>query len=549
MTRIKVPRVAWPILQALRVRKVQLLPHKAEVTESQEAVIAFLSAGASYGQKAVERHETHGSIVFLAGERAYKLKRAVRYPYMDYSTLALRRAACEAELMVNRRTAPQLYLDAVPIVRDGGGLRFGTRAEGTAAVDWVVVMRRFPQSALLKSMAQKGALTADLMRELADGIAVFHRDAEVVPGHGGAAGIRRVIDECETILRSFANPPSQPAFRPELVQQWAIAARRELAQVAALLEQRREQGFVRRCHGDLHLNNICLIDGRPLAFDGIEFSDDFSCIDVLYDLAFLLMDLEHHRLRPLANVLFNRYVAAGSDGLAALPIFLSCRAAVRAHVTATQVAQGAEPAAALLRDAGTFLANAVAYLKPEPPRLVVLGGVSGTGKSTLARAIAPQLGRAPGALILRSDVIRKTLLGVEESQRLPQEGYAAAITAQVYALVAERARSALRAGQCVVADAVFGTEEERAQIEAVAHAEGIDCRSLWLHAPAPILEQRIAQRRGDASDATIDVLRRQLRDISVPPGWRQIDVSGTPAQSVAAIEATARRRDLHATLP
>ncbi|MBI3675143.1 MAG: AAA family ATPase [Proteobacteria bacterium] len=537
----------------------------ATAETDQTAVIEFLSDPASYGAGVakVERCETHGAIVFLAGERAYKLKRAVSYAYMDFSTRALRRAMCEAELAVNRRAAPDLYLEVRAVVRDAGGkLRFGALTDSDAAVDpaslasqatprqardslphstdkildWVVVMRRFEQADLFEEMRKRGALTAPLMRRAAEAIAEFHRGADIRHDFGGAVGIRRVIDENAEVLTSWSGRP----FDAGKIEDYERCSRAALTTLSPLLEARRENGFVRRCHGDLHLNNICLIGGEPVLFDAIEFSEEFSRIDVFYDLAFLLMDLEHRRLRPLANILFNRYLECSADfgGIAALPLFLSCRAAVRAHVMAALADRLAvEKRGPVLADAAALLNDAIALLKPSPPELVVLGGLSGTGKSTLARAIAPKLGRAPGAVILRSDVIRKRLWGVDVPARLPQEAYAAETTARVFAEIAQTSAKVLAAGHGVIADAVYGLPEERAQIEAVARDAGVRARTLWLEAPLAELERRVAARAGDASDATVEVVRWQAAMIAPPTEWRRVGVSGTEEDAAARVMA------------
>jgi aminoglycoside phosphotransferase family enzyme len=379
--------------------------------ENQEDVIRFLSSSSTYGLTApVERHVTHGSIVFLCGDRAYKLKRAVLYPYMDYSTAERRREMCERELAVNRRTAPSLYLDVRPIVRDAAEqLAFGSHADDRA-VDWVVVMRRFSQQALLETMRKRQELPLALMPRLAEQIAVFHQQAEIRSGFGGGKGIGDVIAGDVEVFHTMAGHP----FLPQNLERLARLAWRRLDRDCELLDQRRDAGFVRRCHGDLHLNNICLIDGQPVPFDAIEFSERFSSIDVFYDLAFLLMDLDRHGLHEHANAVLNRYLekTGDYDGLTALPLFLSCRAAIRAHVTVSAAhASSQAPEGALYREAEALLDQAIGYLVPAAPRLIAVGGLSGTGKSTLARSIAPALGMAPGAIVVRSDVIRKQICG------------------------------------------------------------------------------------------------------------------------------------------
>jgi aminoglycoside phosphotransferase family enzyme/predicted kinase len=498
------------------------------MADDQADVVAFLSAPASYGAgvDAVERHETHGSIVFLAGAFAYKLKRAIKHPYLDYSTLALRKAMCERELEINRRTAPQLYLDVRPIVRrPDGALYWGLAGDVNDVRDWVVVMRRFEQAALLGNLCGTGALTVSMARALGEVIAEFHKRAERIPESNGAAKIAAVLDENASILASSDVIDRGLAFR--LDQE----ARKALARVSALLDDRAAHGFVRRCHGDLHLDNICMIDGAPVLIDAIEFNEDFTSIDVLYDLAFALMELERRGLRAQANALLNRYLERTLDyrGLGALPLFQSCRAAIRAHVALARAA--VEDKVRKSRDiaeARALLGHAVDLVEPRKPRLVAIGGVSGTGKSTLAYTLAPRVGPPPGAIVIRSDVTRKALAGVPEATRLPASAYTPKMHARVFAAMAERAEAALRGGYSVIADGVYGDAAERARLACLADAEQVPFGGLWLSAPRAVLEERVASRRGDASDATAEVLDRQLASVSPPEDWIMLDASGSP---------------------
>jgi aminoglycoside phosphotransferase family enzyme/predicted kinase len=496
----------------------------AMIDDDQREVIAFLGHAAAYGDDvgAVEMVATHASLVFLAGDRAYKLKRAVRYPYLDYSTRELRRRSCEAELVLNRRTAPSLYLKIAPVTRmAGGGLALDGDGE---AIDWVVVMRRFAENSLFDRLAEAKRLTPALALALVRHIVAFHAAAERRCDRGGTRPFAALIAGNDTNLRAAEAP-----FDAAKTRQLLDGATAALGALGDLLERRRDAGYVRRCHGDLHLRNICLVEEQPVLFDCIEFSDEIACIDVLYDLAFLLMDLEHRGLRALANLVFNRYLdlAGGEDGVGAMPLFLSTRAAIRAHVTAAAARLEPDPAAQTAGAAAArlYLDRALHYLAKTPPRLIAIGGLSGSGKSTLAAALAPELGTSPGARVLRSDVIRKRLLGVEPETRLPPSAYSAAVTERVYGTMRSAAESALRAGSGVVIDAVSARPDERRQIEEVATRAGVPFSGFWLEGPQGVLESRLAARRGDASDATPAVLREQLRYELGPIGWRRVDAS------------------------
>jgi len=509
----------------------------ADNNEIQDRVIAFLSRADSYGPgvDTVQRIDTHISVIFLAGDRAYKMKRAVRFEYVDYGTLARRKVFCDAEIATNRRTAPALYLGSIAVTQSADGtLCLG--GEG-APVEWLVEMRRFDQDSLFDRMAADGRLTPDLMSRLADSISRFHGDANPVTERSGTAIMRHILDGNFREIRK-----STPAlFDPEKVAQLEARCRTALDENAGLLDARALAGCVRHCHGDLHLRNICLVDGEPTLFDGIEFNDEITVIDVLYDLAFLLMDLEHRDHRDRANEVFNRYMALGDGaaGLAVLPLFLACRALIRAHTTvaAAKNQPGEKLRAAFETEACAYLDLAHSFLQPGDARLVAVGGLSGSGKSTVARALAPELGRAPGALLLRSDVIRKRLFGVSPETALGQDAYTPAASQRVYAALLDAAAKALAAGHSVIADAVFAREAERAEIEAVGKAAGIEFTGFWLDAPVAALEDRVTARRGDASDADASVVRRQLAYDLGAMHWHRIDAGDGADQTLKRAEA------------
>lgn len=497
----------------------------------QQEVIAFLSDGANYGKPgvAVERIETHVSIIFLIGDRAFKLKRAISFPYLDYSTPARRETCCKAELELNRRTAPAIYLRVRAIGRGAHGkLAF----DDGDIVDWVLEMRRFSQDALFDRLASAGKLTPQLMRDLADVIAAFHRAAAITFEYGGRAGIEAtVVGNHDNLLRSC------PPLEMQDVQQVYAASVRRISAVGALLDARRDAGMVRRCHGDLHLRNVCLFDGRPTPFDCIEFSDALACIDVLYDLAFLLMDLAHCGANDLASIVFNRYLdmTADFEGLAALPLFMSARAAVRAHVSA--LANTQNPSRQRAGDARSYLALAGTLLRSHSPRLIAIGGLSGVGKSTLALALAPDFPPAPGARVIRSDVLRKRLFDLVPETRLPPATYTAATTKRVYQGLYDQAAAVLSAGYTAIVDAAFIKEEERRRIGALAEAHAVPFTGVWLEAPAEVLATRIRARSHDASDADTEVLQQQLCIDTGMIMWHRIDACRDTASTLAAIRA------------
>jgi hypothetical protein len=493
------------------------------ITEDQSSVIEFLSSPLAHHGAAVERIETHASIVFLTGDRAWKLKRAVRYDYLDFSTATRRKAMCEAELRINRRTAPKLYLGVVAVTREAdGSLALG--GSGTP-VDWVIEMARFDQEGLFDRLAARQALPIDLMRPLASEIARFHAAAEPRFDHGGRSGLAWVVDGNAAGFHEQGAGILDPAIAGGVTD----AARAQIARHSALLDTRRDAGLVRQCHGDLHLRNIVLIDGRPTLFDAIEFNDEIACIDVMYDLAFLLMDLWRRDLPRHANALWNGYLADSEDvdGIALLPLFLSCRAAVRAKTSAT--AAGLQPDASrrgeLEELARRYLEMAGQLLRPPAPTLVAVGGLSGSGKSTLAMALAPSVGAVPGAVVVRSDEVRKQLSGVGPLHRLGPEGYTAEMSRRVYAELGAHADRVLRGGHSAIVDAVFARPTDRQFIEQLAAAAGVPFVGVWLDAPQDVLVDRVAHRERDASDADAAVVRDQLGQETGHISWSRLDAS------------------------
>ena len=505
---------------------------------TQDTVVAFLSNPATFGPgvATVERQETHISHVFLGGDRALKLKRAVTYPYLDFSTVEKRKAACEAEVAINRRTAPGIYRAVVAVVRRrDGALALGGEGE---VIDWVVDMARFDEAQLLDRLAQQGALGRRLMERLSDEIAVFHRNAEPRPRDDGHGSFVQTVEGNAATFAEFG----PGILDMDRVADLTAALGQAIGEHAGLLDRRAQSGFVRHCHGDLHLRNIFLdATGRPVLFDAIEFNTLFAEIDVLYDVAFLWMDLEHRGLRRLANVSMNRYLdatatGAGEDGgIALVPMLLALRASIRAHVNATAAARSGDPtqASGLKAEAKSYLDLALASLAPPPPRLIATGGLSGSGKSRMARELAPLVGLAPGARVVRSDSLRKRIAGVGLLERLGPDGYGVDMTAQTYKAVYDTTRAVLRAGRSVIADAVFARPEQRAAIEAVAREEGVPFCGLWLEADPAIMAERAETRTANVSDAGADVVRLQLDYDLGEIGWARIDSSGTRAATLA----------------
>ncbi|MBS0562079.1 MAG: AAA family ATPase [Proteobacteria bacterium] len=478
--------------------------------------------------------ETHISLVFRGADTVWKLKKAVTLPFLDFAPIDARRRYAEREIALNQPAAPDLYRDVAAVWRDGtGALRLDppdALPPGAEPQDWVLRMARVPEADFLDVRAAAGTLDPPLLTAIADAVAAYHAALPPVGDVDPVASMAAAVTGNTDSARSAGLPADQ-------VGRWQAGMEAALEALAPWLRARAAAGLVRRAHGDLHLGNLCLWHGRPVPFDALEFDEALARIDLGYDLAFLLMDLDRRVDRAAANLVLNRYVArTGDAGLVrGLPPFLSMRAMVRGHVAARR---------AMPEEARSYLDAALAYLRPASPVLIGIGGLQGTGKSTLARALAPGLGAAPGALVLRSDETRKRLYGAAPEEALPQEAYASTVGRQVFAWLIDAARDAAAGGHAVIADATFLAPEDRTALAAAASAASVPFLGLWLHAPLPVLEARVSARQGDASDATVEVLRRAHAANPAPPAdWTAIDATDGAQAAQAARALIAARQN------
>ena len=472
-----------------------------------DALAAALRDPACYPHAAnrVEHRETHISHVFLAGEFAYKVKKPVKLAFLDFSALGQRQRLCEEEVRLNRRTAPGIYLDVVPI---GGSFTAPRVGAGAPVLEWAVRMRRFDDQALFSELARRGELEAWHAEALAEAVAAFHRRIAGVqppPGLGTAAAVIAPALENFPELRAAA---SRTALASDLVARLEQWTRGRAIALESAFARRRDAGFVRECHGDLHLANVVLLDGAPLLYDCIEFAPRLRWIDVMADVAFAFMDFIHFGLARHAFAFLGRYLEITGDyeGLALLRFYAAYRAVVRAKVAAIG---GAAPP-----EVARYLALARSLSQDAPPVLVAMHGLSGSGKTTVSRGLAQAL----GAVRVRSDVERKRLHGLPADARtgsgLGQGIYGARGSERTYVRLAALAASVLEAGFPVVVDAAFLEEDRRRAFEALARTHGAAFQIASCVAPGEVLRSRLIERAragGDASEAGTAVLELQER--------------------------------------
>jgi aminoglycoside phosphotransferase family enzyme/predicted kinase len=501
--------------------------------ELQERVFAFLTDPRRHPR--VRRIDTHAASVFLEGARALKIKRAVRFPFLDYSSLVKRKAACEEEIRINRPFAPKIYHRVVPITQDEND-SLSLDGDGTP-VEYAVEMTRFDERQTLDHLAEAGPLDGGLVDAIAEAIAASHAVAARADGRAWIASIPHLIQGNGAALHALGS------FAPAAIDDLDSASKATSERVQGLLEARGRTGFVRRCHGDLHLANIVLIDGKPVLFDAIEFDETIATTDVLYDLAFPLMDFLRYGRPEAANRLLNRYLAItppdNTQALAALPLLMSIRAAIRAHVVLARLKRAGSDTdkSAITATSQRYFDLACTLVHPPAPILIAVGGLSGTGKSVLARGIAPLVPPPPGAVVLRSDALRKQLFGLGETDKLPPAAYEPEINARIYEALVDRAAEILSQGHSVVVDAVYAKEEERHAIREAAGKAGVRFAGFFLVADLATRQARITGRRADASDATAEVAAIQESYRIGTVDWIMVDARGTPQSLVERCQA------------
>ncbi len=518
-------------------------------SENQAVLIAALVNPACYPHsvESVQHLETHISHILLAGDYAYKIKKPLNLGFLDFTSLERRRRYCLDEVRLNRRLAPQLYLDCIPIGGSVENPRLG--GEPATALEYAIKMRRFSQTALLDRCLAEGRLQPRHIDALARQLAAFHGAiARADPGQswGAPAQVQQPAQDNFDTLRQLLEHPADLELL-QYLEQWTLAAYRRLQ---GTLEDRKANGFIRECHGDLHLGNILLEEEQILIFDCIEFNDEFRWIDVMSDLGFLLMDLRQRGADGLAWRLLDGYLEASGDygGLRVLPYYKVYRALVRAKIAAIRRRQpdlSVAQRAAVASDCRAYLELAATFTRPSPPFLLIAHGVSGSGKSYLTA----QLAEAPGAIRIRSDVERKRLFGLDALENshsgLEQGLYTADASRRTYERLYTLAEQILTAGYPVLVDATFLEAERRRTFRALAAAWGVPFILLACEADPGTLRGRVAQRRtrgDDAAEADVVVLERQLRHYLPPrPEERPLPAGGKDIDRVRSALLTRLR--------
>jgi uncharacterized protein len=460
--------------------------------------------------KAIELVQTHGACVFLTGKYAYKIKKSVNYGFLDYSTLAKRKYFLETELRLNQQIAPGLYLQVMAISKQDNRLILGGVEN---IIEYTLKMHQFPQENLFSNLLQAGKLSGDRLRELGKIVAQFHQQTETneyISSFGTVEKIQAALEENYRQSQQYIGVvQTKEQFAATKAYSDAFFAERE-----NLLLARVQQQKIKDCHGDLHLNNICLWQDQIQLFDRIEFNESFRFVDTMYDVAFTVMDLEARNEPDFANVFLNSYLENTGDweGLLVLPLYLSRQAYVRAKVNSFLLDDpqvGAEEKKSAQQLAHNYYRQAYQFTQKftqaKPGKLILMSGLSGSGKSTVASALARKI----GAIQIRADAVRKHLAGIPLDQPGTDAIYTASMSQKTYDRLLELGVRLAQAGYAVILDAKYDRLAWRQPVIAQAQEQNIPLQIFHCTAPLTVLRDRLNQRQGDISDAGVALINSQ----------------------------------------
>ncbi len=465
--------------------------------------------------KSIKLIETHISWVVLTGSFAYKIKKPVNFGFLDFSTLEKRRICCEQELHLNRRLAAAIYIDVVSITGTTDKPLISKKGD---VLEYAVKMTEFPQSAQMDNMLVAGKLKLDYLDAIAHRVAAFHQGIPVAANESGYGNTDSVYQPVAENFEQISQHLKNNSFIDVLnkLEKWGDS---EFEKLTSVFRQRKHNGFIRECHGDMHLRNLVWLDGKPLVFDCIEFNASLRWIDVISDIAFLVMDLQDRKQPQLANHFLNSYLEATGDyaGLSVLPFYLCYRAMVRAKVDAIRLEQALEqPGSTAAKETEhtfsefrSYLELAATYTQADKPKLIIMRGMSASGKSTVAQ----QLVDATGAIRIRSDVERKRLFNMLEADASTEINtgiYSVQASQQTYTKLLELAETIILSGYSAVVDAVFLDTAQRAPFYTLAKRLAVPYIILDVTAPVEVLRKRIVTRKQGVSDADLSVLEHQL---------------------------------------
>jgi aminoglycoside phosphotransferase family enzyme/predicted kinase len=454
----------------------------------------------------IQLMQTHVSYVLLTGEYVYKLKKSVNFGFLDFSTLEKRQQFCHEELRLNQRGAAELYLDVLPITQAGEQFVLGGDGE---PVEYAVKMQQFPQETLLSEMYDRGELTEHHLEELAKVLADFHKKAptsDYILSFGEVEQIRQAIDEnYDQTVNYIGVAQTQQQF-----DETKAYTDKLFAEQQALFDSRVQNKWIRECHGDVHLRNICFWKNKVLLFDCIEFNEPFRFVDVMFDVAYIVMDFDARKRPDLSNLFLNTYLEQTGDweGLQVLPLYLSRQSYVRAKVTSFLLDDPSIPEAVKQESketASRYYQLAWDYTRQKTGKVILMSGLSGSGKSTTARTLA----RQSGAIQIRSDAVRKHLGGVALDAAGDASLYSPDMTQKTYDRLLDLGIKLASQGYTVILDAKYDRQAVRSQVIEQVQAHGIPLEILHCTAPDDVLRDRVQQRQGDISDATTDVLANQ----------------------------------------